>query len=175
VLRRYGGYIAHFGFALVLIGFAGAAFNQDIEKELGNGDQISLGHYVLTCKSWTQDDNPNYSSTWAIMDVTKDGQQLETMYPERRLYKSTEQPQSMVAIRSTMKEDLYVVFSGINEDTGRPIIKVHINPLVVWVWTGVIMLIVGTVVALIPNTAPARATATVRVAQTAEEPVGAAR
>ena len=173
--RRYGGYIAHFGFALVLIGFAGAAFNQDIERELGNGDQISLGHYTLTCKSWTQDDNANYSSTWAIMDVTKDGQPLETMYPERRVYHSTEQPQSMVAIRSTFKEDLYVVFSGMNEDTGRPIIKVHLNPLVIWVWIGVNLLILGTIVALIPNTAPVRAAARVSVRQPAEEPVGAAR
>jgi cytochrome c-type biogenesis protein CcmF len=109
------------------------------------------------------------------MDVTEDGRPLETMYPERRIYKSTEQPQSMVAIRSTVKEDLYVVFSGMNEDTGRPIIKVHVNPLVIWVWIGVNLLILGTVVALIPNAVPVRAAAPVRVQQAAEEPIGAAR
>ena len=173
--RRYGGYIAHFGFALVMIGFAGSAFNQDIEKELRDGDQISIGHYTLTEKSWTQDDNANYSSTWAIMDVTKDGRPLDTLYPERRIYHSTEQPQSIVAIRSTLKEDLYVVFSGVNEDTGRPIIKVHVNPLVSWIWIGINTLILGTVIALIPNATSARAPARVRVRQTAEEPVGVAR
>ena len=173
--RRYGGYIAHFGFALILIGFAGSAFNQDIEKEMRDGDQISIGHYTLTERSWTQDDNANYGSTWAIMDVTKDGQPLETMYPERRIYHSTEQPQSMVAIRSTLAEDLYVVFSGVNEDTGRPIIKVHLNPLVSWVWIGILTLIAGTGLALIPNMQATRVRAPVRVQQAAGEPVGAAR
>ena len=173
--RRYGGYIAHFGFALVLIGFAGAAFNQDVEKELSNGDQMSIGHYTLTCKSWTEDSNPNYSSRWAIMDVTKDGQPLETMYPEQRFYQASQTTQTMVAIRSTLKEDLYVVFSGMNQDTGRPIIKVHLNPLVSWVWIGINVLVLGTVLALLPNAVPVRAAARVPVAQTVEEPVGAAR
>ncbi len=173
--RRYGGYIVHFGVILIMIGFAGAAFNQDIEREMGNGDQMSIGPYTLTCKSWTQDDNPNYSSTWAIIDVTKNGQPLATMYPEKRQYKASDQPQSMVANRSTLKEDLYIVFSGMNEDTGRPIIKAHLNPLVAWIWIGIIVVIAGTGIALVPNTAPARIIAPVRVEQAAEQPVGAAR
>src|SRR6201998_3730907 len=33
--RRYGGYIVHFGVVVVIIGFAGSAFNQDKEAEKG--------------------------------------------------------------------------------------------------------------------------------------------
>ena len=33
--RRYGGYIVHFGVVVVIIGFAGAAFNKDKELEMG--------------------------------------------------------------------------------------------------------------------------------------------
>ncbi|HEX6907581.1 MAG TPA: cytochrome c-type biogenesis CcmF C-terminal domain-containing protein, partial [Terriglobales bacterium] len=58
--RRYGGYIVHFGVALVMIGLAGSAFNQDKEKEMGYGDQMRVGAYTLTCRSYTQDDKPNY-------------------------------------------------------------------------------------------------------------------
>ncbi len=173
--RRYGGYIAHFGFALVLIGFAGAAFNQDIERELGNGGQMSIGPYTLTNRSWTEDSNDNYNSRWAIIDVSKDGQPLTTMYPEQRFYKASQTTQTMVADRSTLKEDLYIVFSGMNEDSGRPIIKAHLNPLVIWVWIGIIVLVLGTVLALIPNAAPVRAAVRVKVTHAAEEPVGAAR
>jgi len=45
--RRYGGYIVHFGVAVVIIGFVGAAFNQDKEKEMGFGDQLQIGSYTL--------------------------------------------------------------------------------------------------------------------------------
>jgi len=154
--RRYGGYIVHFGVIVIMIGFAGSAFNQDIERELTPGQSMSIGPYTLTMRSNTQDDNANYSSEWAIVDVGKDGKPLTTMYPERRFFKASQQPQSMVALHTTLKEDLYLVYSGINQDTGNPIIKAHLNPLVLWIWIGVHIMIIGTIVALIPNMAAAR-------------------
>jgi cytochrome c-type biogenesis protein CcmF len=172
--RRYGGYIVHFGVIVIMIGFAGAAFNKDVEHELGNGQQMSVGPYTLVCRSYTDDDNPNYRSQWAIIDVSKDGKPLATMYPERRFYKASQQTATIVANRSTIREDLYLVYSGLNDDTGRPIIRAHLNPLVLWIWIGVLIVIAGTGVALVPNAAPARVTAPSRVVAAAE-PVGAGR
>jgi len=172
--RRYGGYIVHFGVIVIMIGFAGAAFNKDVERELGNGQQMSVGPYTLVCRSYTDDDNPNYRSQWAIIDVSKDGKPVATMYPERRFYKASQQTATIVANRSTIREDLYLVYSGLNDDTGRPIIRAHLNPLVLWIWIGVLIVIAGTGVALVPNAAPARVTAPARVVAAAE-PVGAGR
>jgi len=168
--RRYGGYIVHFGVALVMIGLAGSAFNQDKEKEMGYGDSMKVGAYTLTCRSYTQDDKPNYRSEWAILDVTDNGKPLTTLYPERRFYKASQQMATMVANRSTLKEDLYVVYEGVNEDTGRPIIKVHLNPLVMWIWIGWLTMVGGTMLCMVPDatrvplaaTAPVRATAAVQ-------------
>ncbi len=171
--RRYGGYIVHFGVIVVMIGFAGAAFNRDIERELGFGDRMSIGPYTLTCRSYTQEDFPNYRSEWAIMDVSKDGKPMATMYPERRFYKASQQTATIVANRSTLKEDLYLVYSGLNEETGRPIIKAHLNPLVVWIWIGVIVMIFGTIVALVPNAAAARVSISARVPAAVSEPTAA--
>jgi len=168
--RRYGGYIVHFGVAVIIIGFVGSAFNQDKEKEMGFGDKMQIGTYTLVCQSYTQDDKPNYSSEWAVLDVFQGGQKIDTLYPERRFYKASQQTATMVANRSTFKEDLYLVYEGLNQDTGRPILKVHLNPLVMWIWAGVWTMLVGTIMALIPNSVPVRVAATARI-QTA--PVGA--
>ncbi|HVZ60035.1 MAG TPA: heme lyase CcmF/NrfE family subunit [Terriglobales bacterium] len=156
--RRYGGYIVHFGVIVIMIGFAGSAFNRDVEQELGNGDRMSIGAYTLTSRSYTQDDNPNYRSDWAIIDVSRNGSPVATLYPERRFYKASEQMMTMVAKRSTAAEDLYLVYSGQNQQNGKPIIRVHLNPLVIWVWIGVFVVVLGTLVALVPSTAPARVT-----------------
>ena len=146
--RRYGGYIVHFGVAVVIIGILGTPFNQDKEKEMGFGDKMTIGPYTLVCESYTQDDNPNYSNEWAIINVFKGDRKIETMYPERRFYKASQQPQTLPRIRSTYKEDLYLTYEGLNEQTGRPIIKAHLNPLVMWIWVGVLIMIGGTVLAL---------------------------
>jgi cytochrome c-type biogenesis protein CcmF len=161
--RRYGGYIVHFGVAVVIIGILGTPFNQDREKEMGYGDKMTIGPYTLVCESYTQDDNPNYSNEWAIINVFKGDKQITTMYPERRFYKASQQPQTLPRIRSTIKEDLYLTYEGLNETTGRPIIKAHLNPLVMWIWVGVLIMICGTLLGLIPNAAPARVVAPARI------------
>ena len=168
--RRYGGYIVHFGVIVIMIGFAGAAFNQEREKEMGYGDKMAIGTYTLVCRSYTQEDKPNFASEWAIIDVFKGGKQIDTLYPERRFFKASQQTSTIVANRSSFKEDLYLVYEGLNQDTGRPIIKVHLNPLVMWIWVGVWVMIIGTVIALIPNAVPVRVTAPARVQA---QPVGA--
>src|ERR1700676_2600654 len=164
--RRYGGYIVHFGVALVVIGILGTPFNKEVEKEMGFGDKISIGPYTLVCQSYTRDDTPNYGNEWAIINVFRGGKQITTMYPERRFYKASGQPQTLPRIYPSFREDfflvsdVYLVYEGKNETTGRPIIKAHINPLVPWIWIGLIIMVFGTIVALVPNTAPARVPAT---------------
>ena len=69
--RRYGGYLVHFGVVLIMIGFAGSAFNQEREAEMGLGDTMQIGRYTLVGKTFTQDDNANYVVTLAVTD--KDG------------------------------------------------------------------------------------------------------
>jgi cytochrome c-type biogenesis protein CcmF len=176
--RRYGGYIVHFGVALVVIGILGTPFNQEVEKEMGFGDRISIGPYTLVCQSYTQDDNANYGNEWAIINVMRGGKQITTMYPERRFYKSSQQPQTVPRIYPSFREDfflvsdLYLVYEGRNETTGQPIIKAHVNPLVPWIWIGLITMVFGTVVALVPNAAPVPVATTAPVRTPAQ--VGAA-
>ena len=167
--RRYGGYIVHFGVAVVIIGFAGSAFNQDKEMEMKNGDQMTIGPYTLICRTSTEDDNANYFSQWAILDVYKNGKQIDTMSPVRRFYHASQQTSTMPDIRSTLNEDLYLVFEGVNQDNGHPILRAHLNALVMWIWLGVWIMLGGTVLALVPNApAPVRVPAPARMGGRAE-------
>jgi cytochrome c-type biogenesis protein CcmF len=172
--RRYGGYVVHFGVVVVVVGLAGSAFNQDKEQEMGYGDKMTIGSYTLVCRSYTDEENPNYSSEWAVLDVYKGGKQIDTLTPERRFYHASRQPSTMPYIRSTLSEDLYLVYEGLNQDTGRPILKAHLNPLVMWIWLGVWIILAGTVLALVPNApAPVRVPAPRFVETATAQPVGA--
>ena len=151
-MRRYGGYVVHIGIVMLIVGVAGLAFNQDKEQEMGKGNKLAIGHYLLVGEEYTQDDNANYTSEAALLDVYKDGKYLGQMNPELRFFKASGgQPDHKVANHSTLREDLYVIYEGKNPDTGHPIIKAFINPLVSWVWIGVLVVIFGTGLALVPN------------------------
>ena len=155
--RRYGGYIIHIGVVIVVVGLAGAAFNRSVESEMALHDKLSIGPYTLECVGATQDSNANYNSEYAMLDVYKGGKKHFQMSPEKRVYLASEQPQTMVAIHSSPEWDLYVVYEGTNPDTGQPIIKAFLNPLVGWIWAGVVVMVFGTLVALVPSLTPATA------------------
>jgi cytochrome c-type biogenesis protein CcmF len=81
------------------------------------------------------------------------GKKVANLYPERRVYKAGQEPQptSEVAIYSTARNDVYVVFAGATTDGRKAIIQVFYNPLTMWVWIGGIVLVIGTLIALLPN------------------------
>jgi cytochrome c-type biogenesis protein CcmF len=152
--RRYGGYIIHFGIVVMFIGIAGGAFNQSREMEMSYGDSLSIGPYRLVCMSITQDSTPNYDTNFALLDVYRGGRKITQLSPEKRTYfpgSDHEQSSTIVALHSTAQADLYTVFEGSNPDTGRPIIKVFLNPLIAWIWIGVAIVVAGTLIALAPN------------------------
>jgi len=159
--RRYGGYIVHFGVVLVMIGFSGSALNQEKEMEMGFGDKMNIGNYQLVCRSYTQDDNANQASEWALIDVYENGKLQRTMSPQRIFYKASQQASTKPDIDQGFKEDLYLVYEGQN-DKGQPVIKAHLNPMVIWIWIGAWVMILGTGLALVES---APAPLTVRVLQ----------
>jgi len=106
-----------------------------------------------------------------VLDVYKNGKKIDTMFPERRFYKASEQTSTIVANRSRPNEDLYLVYTGKNLDTGKPIIKAHVNPLVMWIWIGVVVVGLGTVLALIPNWKPTKIRAVEKEREVAETAV----
>jgi cytochrome c-type biogenesis protein CcmF len=67
---------------------------------------------------------------------------------------------------------LYVIYAGKNPDSGLPIIKVFLNPLMAWIWIGVVIVAIGTLVALAPNLSAALASSRTRsgIAETAQPP-----
>jgi cytochrome c-type biogenesis protein CcmF len=148
--RRYGGYIVHLGVVLAMIGFSGSALNQEKEAEMGYGDKMKIGSYELVCRSYTQDDNPNQADEWALIDVYQNGKLQRTMTPQRIFYKASQQASTKPDIDQGFKEDLYLVYEGQN-DKGQPVIKAHVNPMVIWIWIGAWVIIMGTGLALVEN------------------------
>jgi len=165
--RRYGGYLIHIGVVIAVVGLCGSAFNRNVESEMGLNSTMSIGPYTLVQVGATQDSNLNYSSEYAMLDVSKGGKKLFQMTPEKRFYQASGQPQTMVAIHSVPEWDLYVVYEGTNPDTGQPIIKAFLNPLVSWIWFGLVVMVFGTFVALVPSLTPATAALRVPAAQAA--------
>jgi cytochrome c-type biogenesis protein CcmF len=149
--RRYGGYIVHMGMVFVFIGLAGAAFNRDIQKDMRQGDTLRIGPYTLVLQGFDTKPEKNYTAQRLLVEVLQNNKPTMMLYPEKRRFSTTEENGTMVAIYSTLKEDLYVVYSGSSPDTQLPVIHAYLNPLVKWIWLGGVVVVFGTLVAMLPN------------------------
>jgi cytochrome c-type biogenesis protein CcmF len=152
--RRYGGYIAHLGFVLILLGFGGMGFNRDTQVPLKAGEETKIGRYTLRNTSLKVSDDGQKQMITAYIAVFADGKQIDTLYPAKWFYRKHEQePTTEVAIRRTFAEDLYIVLAFQPNDlaTQTATLQIVVNPLVDWIWFGFGIMALGTGIALLPE------------------------
>ncbi|MGE0822459.1 MAG: heme lyase CcmF/NrfE family subunit [Candidatus Binatia bacterium] len=152
--RRYGGYVVHIGVVLIFIGIAGSSFFK-IEKQISlkPGETMEIGRYTLKYEGIENKEDDHVAIQAAVVSVFTNGQQIDTMHPEKRLYKRQEQPTTEVALRQTLREDLYVVLGSYDAPSQLATLQVFVNPLLSWIWIGGIVLVLGTCVTMLPSPA----------------------
>jgi len=143
--RRYGGHIVHFSVALIFIGLAGNAFNEEAAGYLRTGEEMRIGAYTLKMAGLREGQQENYRFGELHIDVYKNGSFIQTLKPERRVYDG--QTITTIGLYSTPKEDLYLVYTGMTDDYQCEV-KARVNPLVFWVWAGSILMFLGTLTAV---------------------------
>jgi cytochrome c-type biogenesis protein CcmF len=159
--RRYGGYVVHLGMVMLFVGFAGMAFKSDTEVTLKPGQTTEVrspyGHvYRLTHQGISQYEQLNRFVSAASLDVYQDGKYLGVMKSEKRQHMDSMgqpsfEPSTEVAIRSGVREDLYIIFAGSVQGTEEAVYRITINPLVWWVWYGGMVLALGGLISMWPT------------------------
>ena len=153
--RRYGGYIIHIGVVLMYIGITGTSYNIEKEATLKNGESMSIGNYKLVYRGLNyKEPVPTKAEVIATMDIENDGKHIATASPRKDFYKTSEEPISRVYNLSGLKEDLYIILAGFPipfQKDSPATFKVHVNPLVKWLWIGGIVLGIGTFIAMLPD------------------------
>jgi len=162
--RRYGGFVVHLGIILIVIGVTGSsAFKQEATAVLGRGEVFSIGRFGLRLEEIVSQDTPNHEFLGARLAVLDGGRQVGTLTPGQNFYKAGQDPSTEVDIRSTLREDLYLIMTGFDPQQGRATLKAYINPLVNWIWIGGAVLILGSWFAMIPDLRERRRTAEARL------------
>jgi cytochrome c-type biogenesis protein CcmF len=148
--RRYGGFLVHVGIVFMVAGLAGYGFFQFKEDfRLKPGQEIKVQDYQLRYKGLRSITGSNFKGGGAMIDVYRGGKFIKTMQPERRKYQKDETSTTEVAITNNLKEDLYLILSGWERNSTINL-TVVINPLLMWLWVGTAVIILGVLWAALP-------------------------
>ncbi len=149
-----GGYIAHLGVGIILIGLVGSSmFVKDLRISIPDqpGSTFEVGGYDFEFMGHQSETLPNNDQvSELIFDVSRNGVLTGTATPGQIKYSRQEQTKLDVSVIVEPLRDIFVVFEGLDQ-AGNLNMNVKINPLISWVWFGFGLMSVGTVIAMWPK------------------------
>ena len=157
--RRYGGYIVHAGIVILFAAFAGMAFKKEFDVTLTDGQTYkAIDPYG---REWTfvNDGLSQYNvanrQVQAISLVPAMGDRtFPVLTSEKRQHFDSRgnlsfQPSTEVGILTMYSQDVYLVLAG--TIGGRAEVRINFNPLVVWVWHGGVLMALGGLIVMWPQ------------------------
>jgi len=149
--RRYGAVTAHLGIALAFIGIlASSTYTRQYDITLKQGKAASFGEYRAEMVEFRETPAIGKDVVYAKIQVYKQGRLIGVAQPEKHFHRKFEQPQTEVSILPKLKEDIYVVLMGWEQD-GPVFARVNINPGIWLLWLGSLVILAGGVVVLFPG------------------------
>jgi cytochrome c-type biogenesis protein CcmF len=144
----YGMILAHLGVAMFIVGVTMVS-NYGIESDvrMSPGDVSDIAGYRFTFEGVQRSPGPNYNAHRGRFQVSKDGQQLTTLEPEKRTYFVQTKPMTEAAIDWGLTRDLYV-------SLGEPLgggdwsLRLYYKPYVRWIWLGGLLMSLGGILAV---------------------------
>ncbi|KIL98159.1 Cytochrome c heme lyase subunit CcmF [Paramagnetospirillum magnetotacticum MS-1] len=158
----WGMVLAHFGLAVFIVGLtASSAWTTERIQTQKLGETVIVAGYGITLKSVEEVPGPNYTASRATFEISKGGEVIGLMAPEKRMYRQPPRPTTTAAIRSGFTGDLYVVIGDPDPNKGGWVTRLYFNPCIPWLWAGGLLLVVGGLISLADRRhrigAPARA------------------
>jgi len=166
----WGMQCAHIGLAVVVAGITGVkSYEVERDVRMGVGDVVTIAPYAFRLQGMSEVKGPNYRAVRADVEVLKNGQPIDRLFPEKRRYFSTAMPMTEAAIDSGFMRDLYVSLGDpIDGPTPQWSMRVYYKPFVPWIWAGVLLMVLGGALAAVDRRYRAAS------ARTEPMPVGAA-
>ncbi len=145
----YGMLLGHLGIAMSMVGVAVTVY-YSVEKDvrLEPGQSVTLSGYEFTLVKMHQVQGPNYVADQGEIRVTRDGKEVSTLRPEKRLYNASGQVMTEAAMDDGFLRDLYVAL-GEPVDTNAWAVRVHYKPFVRWIWFGGMLIALGGLVTVL--------------------------
>lgn len=170
---RYGGHIIHFGVLVMVVAItASMAHKTEHDVVLGAGESHQVGRFIITLEQLQDYRTENYHALVAntTLRAANSGAVLTTLLPELRRYSRNGESTTEVALRMSLREDVYLVMAGLDDSGSKAALRIFINPLQVWLWIGTAIVILGTLFVLGPWRLPVFQQVTARITATTSPP-----
>jgi cytochrome c-type biogenesis protein CcmF len=143
----WGMQLAHFGLAVFVVGATMiSAYDEERDVRMEPGDTVAVGGHVFKFLGVRAAEGPNFSALVGTFDVSKEGQPLTRLLPEKRDYGPGHMPMTEAAIDGRFTYDLYVSLGEpltADKENGPWAVRVYYKPFAFWIWGGCLFMALG--------------------------------
>ncbi|MCI5046945.1 MAG: heme lyase CcmF/NrfE family subunit [Aquisalinus sp.] len=146
----WGGSLAHFGIGVCILGMVGTSLWVTEEQTIMKpGDVIDVADYQLRMERIEILNIANYETEMATFSLLKNGSVVSIVQPERRWYPVAQQQTVEAAIQPRWTSDVYVAIGEPRgENNEARIVRAYYHPLVMYLWSGSLLMAFGGIVSL---------------------------
>ena len=149
--RRFGGYVAHVGFAIAAMAIVvSSSFAHRMDVTLSQGQAVSFSGYSLRYLGERVDRQPQRVVLIADLSVARDGRSEGGVHPSLNLYPSASEPIGTPSIKYGVLKDLYTSVVSFEGDGKTATFRLFLNPGVMWLWIGGGIMILGGLLSVWP-------------------------
>jgi cytochrome c-type biogenesis protein CcmF len=135
--------VAHFGVGLATLGITGVqSFKVEKDFALGVGEAATIAGYDFKLAALREVRGPNYVGVEADVVVSRDGNPVTVLRPQKRRYNSGGNPLSEAGIEVGAARDLFAAL-GDELGQGRWSLRLQYKPLIRYIWLGAILVALG--------------------------------
>jgi cytochrome c-type biogenesis protein CcmF len=135
--------VAHFGVGLTTLGITGVqSFKIEKDFALGIGEAATIAGYEFKFAALRDVRGANYTGVEADILVSRAGEPVTVLKPQKRLYNSGGNPMSEAGIEVGAARDLFAAL-GDDLGQGRWSLRLQYKPLIRFVWLGAILVALG--------------------------------
>ena len=169
--RRYGCYIVHAVIVVIIVALAlSGTYRFEREVTLRQGELMQLGDYGVMFDELWAEEQPQRFVVGGTFSIFHRGEEAGTMQPSMNYYPNSQQPIGTPAVRSTLKEDLYLTLMAFDEAAGsHATVRAIVNPAVPWLWIGGMIVALGAILAVMPQRGSGRPAVSATVIASEEE------
>jgi cytochrome c-type biogenesis protein CcmF len=153
--RLIGGYTVHLGVVMTFVAIAVSSTYQDSGEAVlrSGGEPLTIGSYELVLDEVEVVQDAHRVTRKARVEVFKGGESKGYLEPAMNHYPTQRDAVGTPSVRTTFTHDLYLTLMSVDRDSAG--IRAIVTPAVVWIWIGVLMMVVGTFLCLLnPSAAP---------------------
>jgi len=139
----WGTAVAHFGIALSMLGIiAAGSWGTERIVAVKPSQTISISGYTLTFDGLSQQAGPNYSAVVGRFTVREGGNVIGVMQPSKRSFSTRGMSTNEAALMERGFGQLYLSL-GDTEANGSLAIRLYYKPLVLLIWIGAVIMMLG--------------------------------